>query len=342
MGRFLLLFLLMPLFGFTQSYELSSLTTGAKTSLRGLSVVSDSVAWASGSGGHIGRTTDGGKNWKWAQPQGYAKADFRDIEAFDALHATAVSAGSPAYVLVTNDGGKSWTETYKNLDSAIFLDGMDFWDDKNGIIFGDPINNKLQLLSTHDGGLNWTDISEKANVEMEKGEAGFAASGTSIKALPGGYVCIATGGKKSNIYSSHDFGGSWKKYDCPILQGESSTGVFSIDFYDHAKGIAVGGDYTKDKENSNNMLLTEDGGKTWHKPSKPVYGFRSGVIWYDNQNCFATGTSGTDVSRDGGKNWYHLSDESFNVIKKAKKGSLVLLAGNNGVIYTLKVIPQEK
>lgn len=337
MRLYVFLFLFLPFYGFTQSYELSSLTSSAKSSLRGLSVVSDSVAWASGSNGYIGRTADGGKNWRWMQPSGYAKADFRDIEAFDALNAIAVSAGSPAYVIVTNDGGKSWKETYKNLDSAIFLDGMDFWDDKNGIIFGDPIHNKLQLLITNDGGISWTDISAKANVEMAEGEAAFAASGTSIKTMAIGNVWIATGGSKSNIYFSENFGMAWQKYEVPILHGQNSAGVFSIDFYDNNRGIAVGGDYTKDKENSNNIQLTTDGGKTWHKPAKPVYGFRSGVLWYDEKNCFATGTSGTDVSRDGGKNWYHISDESFNVIKKAKKGNVILLAGNNGLIYSLKL-----
>jgi photosystem II stability/assembly factor-like uncharacterized protein len=333
----LYLMLLIPTTGFAQTYELGSLTTVANTSIRGLSVVSDSIAWVSGSNGTIGITTDGGKKWKWTKPKGYEKLDFRDIEAFDDSHAVIVNAGSPAYVLRTEDGGKSWTENYKNADSAIFLDGMDFWDEKNGIIFGDPIQNHLQLLITKDGGRNWKDISATAKLQTENGEAGFAASGSTIKTLPGGRVWIATGGKRSHIFTSEDFGLSWRRYDCPILQGQNSTGVFSMDFYDANQGIVVGGDYQKDKENTNNILLSKDGGKSWDKPSRPVFGYRSGVIWYDPKNCFATGTSGTDVSRDGGHSWYHISDESFNAIKKAKKGSLVLLAGNKGLIYSLKL-----
>ena len=337
MHRLFFLFFLLPVSVFSQSYELSSLNTTAKTSIRGLSVVSDSVAWASGSNGFIGKTLDGGKSWRWVQPTGYIQSDFRDIEAFDANHAVAVSAGSPAYVIITSDGGKSWKETYKNLDSAIFLDGMDFWDNKNGIIFGDPIHNKMQLLLTKDGGINWSDISDTANVQLATGEAGFAASGTSIKTMADGKVWIATGGSKSHIYASANYGRIWAKYDCPILSGENSKGAFSIDFYDQNNGLVVGGDYLKDKENSNNVLFTIDGGKTWQKPVKPVFGFRSGVIWYDGKNCFATGTTGTDVSRDQGRSWYHISDESFNVIKKAKQGTLVLLAGNKGLIYSLKI-----
>lgn len=337
MLRFLYFLLLMPLSGFCQTYELASLNTETNTSIRGLSVVSDSIAWVSGSKGFIGKSIDGGKTWKWTKPKGYELLDFRDIEAFDADHAVIVNAGSPAYILRTSDGGKSWTETYKNADSAIFLDGMDFWDEKNGIIFGDPIKNRMQLLTTSDGGLSWKDATANLNIELAAGEAGFAASGTTIQALPGGKVWIATGGTHASIYTSDDYGMIWKKYDCPILQGGNSTGTFSIDFYNENQGIAVGGDYQKDKENTNNVLLTSDGGKSWNKPGRPVYGFRSGVIWYDNKTCFATGTSGTDVSRDGGQYWYHISDESFNAIKKAKKGNLILLAGNKGLIYSLKI-----
>jgi photosystem II stability/assembly factor-like uncharacterized protein len=341
--RFILsVLLLFPVFVFSQTYELSSLSTGTNTSIRGLSVVSDSVAWVSGSNGYVGKSVDGGKTWKWVQPAGYERLDFRDIEAFDENRAIIVNAGSPAYVLRTNDGGKSWTETYKNPDTAIFFDGMDFWDEKRGIIFGDPIQNKLQLLATENGGITWKDISPNLTMEMAKGEGGFAASGTGIKTLAGGKVWIATGGPKSNIYASEDYGGTWKKYDCPIVQGEASTGAFSIDFFNEKLGIVVGGDYKKDKENTNNILLTADGGKSWFRPERPVYGFRSGILWYDEKNCFSTGTSGTDVSKDGGQYWYHISDESFNAVKKAKKGNLVLLAGNKGLIYTLRIKYMQK
>lgn len=337
MLKFLYILLLTPIAGFCQTYELSSLNTETNTSIRGLSVVSDSVAWVSGSNGFIGKSTDGGKTWKWTKPKGHETLDFRDIEAFDGNNAVILNAGSPAYILRTSDGGKSWTESYKNIDSAIFLDGMDFWDKKNGIIFGDPIKNRMQLLTTIDGGLSWTDATAKLTLQPATGEAGFAASGTTIQTMAGGKVWIATGGTKSNIYTSDDYGMTWKKYECPILQGGSSTGVFSIDFFNQNQGIAVGGDYMKDKENQNNVLLTIDGGKTWSKPSRPVFGFRSGVLWYTDKTCFATGTSGTDVSRDGGDSWYHISDESFNAIKKAKTGNLILLAGNKGLIYSLKI-----
>ncbi|PWS29543.1 oxidoreductase [Pedobacter yonginense] len=305
--------------------------------MRGLNVVSNEVVWVSGSNGSVGKTTDGGLNWQWIKPKGYEKLDFRDIQAFDNQQAIIVNAGSPAYILKTVDGGETWTESYKNLDSAIFLDGMSFWDKNKGIIFGDPIQNKMQLLKTTDAGKTWTDISSKLKISLANGEAGFAASGTTIKTSAGGKVWIATGGMVSNIYYSADYGESWQAFKCPILQGENSTGPFSMDFYTDKIGVVVGGNYVKDKENSNNILLTNDGGKTWRKPQSPVYGYRSGVTYINSKTLIATGTSGTDVSTDGGNTWKHISDQSFNAVQKASKGNLVILAGEKGAIYQLKI-----
>jgi photosystem II stability/assembly factor-like uncharacterized protein len=335
MKKLLFILLFFPFIGFGQSYSLILQNSETSTSFRGMSIVSDQIAWVSGSNGTIGKTTDGGSTWQWIKPTGYEKLDFRDIEAFDTDRAIVVNAGSPAYILLTIDGGKSWTQTYKNTDSAIFLDGMAFWDSKRGMAFGDPIKNRMQLLRTNDGGLSWEDISTNLKEEMLAGEAGFAASGTSITTMDKGKVWIATGGATSNIYYSNNYGNKWGFYKCPILQGESSTGVFSVAFQTKKTGVVVGGNYLKDNENSNNILLTNNSGKTWTKPLKPVSGFRSGVIYVNEKVMIATGSSGTDVSTDAGISWYNISKINLNVIQKSQSGKLILLAGNKGQIYKL-------
>lgn len=333
----LILFLAMALNALAQKYELVPLVTDAKTSMRGLSVVNKDVIWVSGSKGYVGKSVDGGKTWQWTQPKGYETLDFRDIQAFDQKKAIIVNAGSPAYILSTVDGGKTWRENYKNTDTAIFLDGMDFWDAQNGIIFGDPISHKMQLLRTNDGGITWKNISDLLTKPMQVGEAGFAASGTTIKTFGNGQVWVATGGKVSNIYYSANYGNTWKVYKCPILQGESSTGVFSLDFFDAKNGIVVGGNYLKDKDNSNNVLYTKNGGKTWKKSKQPVSGYRSGVTYVTKDFCVATGTSGTDISNDGGRTWQNISTLSFNAVKSADK--VIFLVGGKGQVYQLKLNP---
>ncbi|WP_343532005.1 YCF48-related protein [Pedobacter sp.] len=332
----ILLLVALPFWATAQKYQLKPLFTDAKTSMRGLSVVNKNVIWVSGSRGTIGKSIDGGKTWQWIQPKGYEKLDFRDIQAFDHQKAIVVNAGSPAYILSTVDGGKTWRENYKNIDSAAFFNGMDFWDGQNGMVFGDPMNHKMQLLRTDDGGLTWKNISEQLKKPMQVGEAGFAASGTSIKTAGNGKVWIATGGVVSNIYHSANYGKSWKVFKCPILQGESSTGVFSIDFFDENNGVAVGGNYLNDKDNQNNVLLTHNGGKKWKKPDQPVSGYRSGVVFVTKDFLVATGTSGTDISTDGGKRWQNISNLSFNAVKTAD--GLVVLVGGKGNIYRLDTV----
>src|SRR4051794_808366 len=93
---------------------LQILTSGTRTSLRGLSVVNDQVAWVSGSNGTIGRTLNGGKDWKWFTVRGFEKTDFRDIEAFDGTTALIMGVGEPAYILRTVDGGDTWKVVYEN------------------------------------------------------------------------------------------------------------------------------------------------------------------------------------------------------------------------------------
>lgn len=83
------------------------------------------------------------------------------------------------------------------------------------------------------------------------------------------------------------------------------------------------------------MLLTSNGGKSWSKPTKPVLGYRSAVEYITDQLCFATGSSGTDYSNDGGKTWTNISTQNFNALQKAKKGKLILLTGNKGQIAQL-------
>ena len=316
----------------TQSQTLIPLASGKNTSLRGLSVVDDTVAWASGSKGWTARSINGGKTWIWKQIPGYENLDFRDIEAFSANRALLLSAGTPAVILLTTDGGSVWKEVYRNDSPEIFLDGMDFWDANRGLIYGDPIKSKLVLLKTSNGGVNWEDISQNNTINLMVGEASFAASGTAIRCDSKGNTWIATGGSKSRIFYSSDYGNTWKVNDCPIIQGKSSTGPFSIAFYTKKIAIAVGGDYLIDSSRVNNLILTRNSGKAWLKPFSSTFGYRSAVEYVSKLRLIAAGPGGTDISNDGGKTWTNLSQIGYHTVRKSKSGKLVLLTGSDGRI----------
>lgn len=183
--------------------EVEILTSGTKTSLRGLSVVNDNVVWVSGSRGMVGRSLNGGKNWKWVTVNGYEKTEFRDIEAFDANTALIMAIGEPAYILKTTDGGDTWKVVYENTTKGMFMDAMDFSDNQNGIVIGDPINGKPFIARTDNTGNTWTEVNAGAfNLAVDSGEAFFAASGTNVRLFANNDFFIVSGGRKSRLLTN--------------------------------------------------------------------------------------------------------------------------------------------
>ncbi|HRF17370.1 MAG TPA: oxidoreductase, partial [Chitinophagaceae bacterium] len=158
---------------FAQGAAVEVLTSGTNTSIRGLSVVNDNVIWVSGSKGTVGRSSNGGKTWKWMIVKGFENKEFRDIEAFDASTAIIMAVSEPAYILKTIDGGESWKIVYENKDKGMFLDAMEFWNEKAGIVIGDPINGRFFISRTFDGGNSWQDIPFDKRPVADSGEACF-------------------------------------------------------------------------------------------------------------------------------------------------------------------------
>ncbi len=309
------------------------LVEGIASSFRGLSAHGKEVIWISGSHGTIGYSTNQGKNWKWVNPKGYETFDFRDIEAFSAKEAVVMSSGSPAVILRTTDAGRTWKEVFRDDRPAIFLDAITF-EGKTGYALGDPIEGLFQLFKTTNKGKTWQDVSQDMVLFADEGEAAFAASGSSIKLLKG-VLYIGTGGKYSSVFAYNPKALRVDKYDCPIWSGQASTGIFAIDFWDLKYGIAMGGNYLEDKENTNNVLITRDGGFSWTKPQTSVYGYRSDVLFLTKDRIIATGTSGTDLSEDGGVNWKNISDMSFNTLAKSADGKIIYSAGSEGIVYKI-------
>lgn len=311
----------------------------SKTSFRGLSVVNDKTIWASGSRGTFSISTDSGQTFVFSQVEGYEKSDFRDIEAFDDKRAVMMSSGSPAYILRTDDGGQSWTQVYKNTDTAYFLDAMDFWNEKEGVILGDPVKGHFILLVTQDGGTSWKELDTNSTPSAEKGEAVFAASGTSMRCHARfGELMFVTGGKSARIIGGRfsKENSKWKPFPLKIIQGKSGQGGFSLAYNDSAL-IVVGGDYTTDtmvKMNSCAQYFVP--GKTYQGFDSlldDVNGYRSGVEAISRSEFVACGTSGVDWYKN--RNWNLISTESFHVVKKSKNGKAVYFAGGKGKIGRL-------
>ena len=121
MKKIFSMFLFITLFNFLNAQTVKVLTAGTKTSLSGLSVVSDKTVWVSGSSGTVGLSLDGGANWNWIIVKGFEKRDFRDIEAFDKTTAVIMGIAEPAYILRTVDAGKTWQVVFENKTKGMGL-----------------------------------------------------------------------------------------------------------------------------------------------------------------------------------------------------------------------------
>jgi photosystem II stability/assembly factor-like uncharacterized protein len=292
-----------------------------KADFRGLCVASPDVAWVSGTRGTYARTVDRGKTWSVGTVPGAEKLDFRDVKAFGPATAYLLSAGpgDASRVYKTTDGGKTWVMQFKCADPAAFFDAIAFWDEKNGIALGDPIDGRFQLIATEDGGANWKPLAAKALPPALPGEGAFAASGSCLVTRAETDVWFATGGAKAaRVFRSADRGRTWEVSETPVAAGIESAGIFSIAFRDQDHGLAVGGDYRKPDAVGATAAATSDGGKTWVLLDKRLP-FRSAVAWAKDR-WVAVGTSGSHVSRDDGDTWAPLDRENYNSVGFAPTG----------------------
>lgn len=202
-------------------------------SLRGIHSLGRGVAWASGSGGTVLRTTDDGKTWQACSvPPDGAALDFRAVQAFDANTAIVMSAGTGdlSRLYKTTDGCKSWKLALTNPDGPDegFFDALLFITPQFGLVFGDPpreqrlaTSNKqlatatatptatamrnpveggyilFRIRVTHDFGETWIPVvsfgDAGVNLAPLPGEGLFAASNSSAVVLDG-TLWIGTGG----------------------------------------------------------------------------------------------------------------------------------------------------
>jgi photosystem II stability/assembly factor-like uncharacterized protein len=334
--------------------------TQKTVNMRAVHAVNPTICWIGGSNGNIFRTTNGGEKWSSFKVAGADSLDFRDIHGFNKQTAIAMSAGlaeqNKARIYRTEDGGETWNIVYQTSQKGVFLDGIDFWDKNRGICVGDPVDGKLFILTTADGGKTWQELSMDKRPSTEPGEACFAASGTSILAAGKSDAFVATGGSKmARVFRSGDFGQSWEVSSTPLAAGETS-GIFGLHFWSKKHGIAVGGNYKSVADSSDNVLLTTDGGITWTlgattrptglKESVATYSMRYSTwngdtpIRAGDVALVAVGPNGSSSSFDYGKSWRTLGKESFHAISFA--GHVGYAVGAAGLIGKIEKISAKK
>jgi photosystem II stability/assembly factor-like uncharacterized protein len=339
-------------------------------SLRGIDSVGDGVAWASGTNGTILRTEDGGFVWQLcAIPPGAQKLDFRGIQAFDANTAIVMSSGKGdlSRLYKTTDGCQTWKLIFTNPDTEGFWDGI-VADKAAAIVIGDPVEGRFAIFASFGNGFSdWYRFEHperaptiKIPPPHSKNEAIFAASNSILDGDPWSSLSFVTGGSDGSfLYTTkwhlwpldYNFA-TFVIRPIPMARG-SSAGAFS---FSTSRGcnpnkrgdcsfVVVGGDYLKPNETAGTaayakISFSEEAPATLKAAKTPPHGYRSAVAYNAQQKLWITvGPNGTDISRDGGRNWTALKptkEDAADADKNWNALSLPFVVGPNGRIGKLR------
>ncbi|MBP2284674.1 photosystem II stability/assembly factor-like uncharacterized protein [Flavobacterium sp. CG_23.5] len=262
------------------------------------------------------------------------KYEFRSI-AQTSKNIFILSVSNPALLYKIAKDDSEVKLVYQEKHKKVFYDCLQFWNDKEGIAIGDPIEDCLSMIVTRDGGNSWTKIPSRKLPKVSDGEAAFAASNTNI-VLKGNKTWIVSGGKKARVFYSPDKGNNWKVFETPIIQGKTMTGIFTADFYNSKIGFIAGGNYEVLNQNFGNKASTKNGGKTWVlKAENQGFGYASCVQYVpnsDGKGLVTVGASGLYYSWDSGNSWKQLSTDSSLFTIRFIDNHTAIAAGKNKMI----------
>ncbi len=225
------------------------------------------------------------------------------------------------------DGGLHWEKVYQSPVKGAFFNSLKFADDSLGMAISDPIDERIFILKTEDGGRSW--IRLENTPPAVTGEINFAASNTCVEYLSSGEVFIVTGGSRSRVLSSKDHGKSWEFIETPALKGESA-GLFSVNFLNSKNGVAVGGDFNNPAREGVRAIYTLDGGVRWSRAESMPAEYRSCVVSVNEKLLFALGKTGCDYSADRGRNWTFINSRGYYAASAVKGKNMLFLCGPEG------------
>ncbi|KMU60664.1 glycosyl hydrolase [Elizabethkingia anophelis] len=316
--------------GFSQQIEFTTLLKD-KISIRALEV-SNGKVWYSGTESKFGFVNVNDTLDKKQIRLSDKNLQFRTL-AQDKKYFYAINIESPANFFRVEKKSLKVENVFQDKGSTAFYDALHFTGGGAAYAFSDTDESlKLKLAQMDKKGM-WSIPNH--NVQLNKGEAAFAASNTNI-ASSKNYLWIATGGMSSRILRQNLNTQKWEIFNTPFVQGKSSQGMYSVDFYGDRFGIAVGGDYTAQKENQDNIATTTDGGKTWEIQASGKNGGYMTCVRIkpgsEGKEIIAVGDQHISYSVDYGKTWKVISEEKNLYVCQWLDRNTVVLAGNNKIL----------
>lgn len=323
------LFSFLGIFTFSQQIESFETIFNDKISIRALELY-DGKVWYSGTDSKFGFVDLKNKENQKQLRLSDKKLQFRTL-AQDKNSLYAINIESPAYFFKIDKNNLKSEIVFTDTVKTAFYDALHFVNDKLAYTFSDADQDMMLKLAVYQNG-KWGMF--KSSVKLNPGEAAFAASNTNIASTKK-YVWIATGGKSSRVLRLSLKSEEIEIFNTPFIQGESSQGMYSIDFYDDKFGIAAGGDYTKQDANVNNLATTNDGGESWQvQASGKNAGYTTCVKikpGSKGKEIISVGDQHISYSSDFGKTWKKISEEKGFFVCSWVDGNTVVFAGKDRI-----------
>lgn len=296
--------------------------------LRAVQFVDGQEGWAVGDEGVVWHTIDGGKQWE-RQPTG-VRASLRAVHFLNPFTGWVAGreelpqGGSSGVLLVTRDGGLKWRRI--GINALPGLHGIRFFDDKNGLAFGDGSEAYPSgLFATADGGHGWKPVAGPRcaswlAADFQDLQTGALAGtwsrlaalrngrlvGADVDTLGGralnslrlaGTAAIAVGQGGLVLVSSDSAGVRWGFADLQL-----PTEVLAcLDFH----GVACQGNHVWVVGRPGSLVLhSSDKGRSWEHFSTTQPLPLHAVHFIDAQHGWAVGELGLVLATaDGGKTW---------------------------------------
>jgi photosystem II stability/assembly factor-like uncharacterized protein len=299
-------------------------TSGTAALLQAVSAASERVVWVSGHAATYARTGDGGLTWQAGTVPDADSLQFRDVFAVSARTAYLLAAGSGerSRIYKTTNGGRRWRLQFTNPDPSAFFDCFDFWDADHGMAVSDAVNGRLVIIRTDDGGATWTRLPDAGIPPALSGEGAFAASGHCVTVSRDDYILtrsrllwVGTGAADgARVYRTTDGGAAWEVFPTPVVHGVFS-GIAAVAFRDPSHGLALGGRLGVPEGRSDNVAVTEDGGRNWSLAARPTFtGAVYGAVYVPGARTptvVAVGPKGMSYTVDEARTWASLDTLAY-------------------------------
>ena len=258
------------------------LESGTTETLWDISAPSGLVATATGAGGLILRTEDGGGTWT---PQdAVTEVDYRAVSFVN--DSVGLAAGTSGTIVFTMNRGEDW-ETIETGWMHPYHAAHQY-SAQGGVVAG--VNSIFQPIVGYTTN-GWTDYDFLV-FYPEHDHSSYEGTISDIYYFDAqiGVTAIRVFDGQGAICRTADGGDNWGTVHWNV------NSLYAVDFWDEQFGCAVGGAGT--------ILTTADGGQTWQQVTSPTGTELMDVSFGSPLQVWAVGFGGTIIhSDDGGQTW---------------------------------------